>query len=132
VNLTARLEHANRVYNTQILMGETTAQAIAPEFEMREIDIISVKGKTETTRIFELLAAKGHLSEELQRLRECYERGRRAFLIQEWDTAESNFRECLQLQTNDGPSQVMIQHIQRLRSNPPGKDWNGAWQLADK
>jgi adenylate cyclase len=132
VNLTARLEHANRVYNTQILMGETTAQAIAPEFETREIDIISVKGKTETTRIFELLAAKGHLSEELQRLRECYERGRRAFLTQEWDTAESNFRECLQLQRNDGPSQVMIQHIQRLRSNPPGKDWNGAWQLADK
>jgi adenylate cyclase len=36
VNLSARLEHANRVYNTQILLDETTAQAINQEFEIRE------------------------------------------------------------------------------------------------
>ena len=53
VNLAARLERANRVYGTQILINETTAQAIASQFEMREVDTISVKGKTETTRIFE-------------------------------------------------------------------------------
>src|SRR5262249_20447012 len=132
VNLSARLEHANRVYNTQILLDETTAQAISREFETREIDIISVKGKTEVTRIFELLASKGQLSEDLQRLRECYEQGRHAFLAQEWKPAEASFRECLQLRPNDGPSQVMIQHIQTLRHNPPGKDWNGAWQLVEK
>jgi adenylate cyclase len=132
VNLTARLEHTNRVYGTQILIGETTAQAIGQEFETREIDIISVKGKTETTRIFELLATKGQLSQELERLRERYEQGRRAFLAQEWDLAETSFRECLQLQPNDGPSQILIQRVEALRRNPPGKDWNGAWQLVEK
>jgi adenylate cyclase len=132
VNLTARLERANRVYGTQILIGETTAQAIGLEFETREIDIISVKGKTETTRIFELLATKGQLSAELERLRECYEQGRRAFLAQEWDLAEASFHECLQLRPNDGPSQVLIQRSETLRRNPPGKDWNGAWQLLEK
>lgn len=132
VNLTARLEHANRVYGTQILIGETTAQAIGQEFEMREIDIISVKGKTETTRIFELLATKGQLSEELECLRKCYEQGRRAFLAQEWDLAEATFHECLRVRPNDGASQVLIQHIQTLRQNPPGKDWNGSWQLVEK
>ena len=64
VNLAARLETANRVYGTQILINETTAQAIASQFEMREVDTISVKGKTETTRIFELMSAAGQLSEE--------------------------------------------------------------------
>jgi adenylate cyclase len=132
VNLTSRLERANRVYGTQILLGETTAKAISQEFETREIDIISVKGKTETTRIFELLARKGELSGELQRLRECYEQGRRAFLAQEWDLAEASFRQCLQLRPNDGPSQVLIQRIETLRQNPPGKDWNGAWQFVEK
>jgi class 3 adenylate cyclase len=132
VNLTARLERANRVYGTQILIGETTAQVIGREFETREIDIISVKGKTETTRIFELLATKGQLSGELERLRERYEQGRRAFLAQEWDLAEASFRECLQLRPNDGPSQVLIQRIEPLRRNPPGKDWNGAWQFVEK
>jgi len=132
VNLTARLERANRVYGTQVLIDETTAQAISQEFEIREIDIICVKGKIETTRIFELLATKGQLSGELQRLRERYEQGRRAFLEREWDLAEASFRECLQLRPNDGPSQVLIQRIETLRRNPPSSDWNGAWQLVEK
>jgi adenylate cyclase len=132
VNLTARLERANRVYGTQILIAETTAQAVAQKFETREIDVISVKGKTESTPIFELLAPKGQLSGELERLRECYEQGRRAFLAQEWDLAEATFRECLQVRPNDGPSQVLIERTQMLRQHPPGKDWNGTWQLVEK
>jgi class 3 adenylate cyclase len=132
VNLAARLERANRIYGTQILITETTAQAIGQEFETREIDIISVKGKTETTRIFELLATKGQLSEEVQRLRECYEQGRRAFLAQQWDSAEASFLKCLQVRPSDGPSRVLIQRVQTLRQHPPAKDWNGAWQLVEK
>jgi adenylate cyclase len=132
VNLTSRLESANRVYRTHILIGESTAQAIGPQFEMREIDTISVKGKTETTRVFELLSAAGQLSEESVRLRERYEQARRAYLAQEWDLAEATFRECLQLRPDDGPSHVFLQRIQTLRRKPPGKDWNGVWQLVEK
>jgi class 3 adenylate cyclase len=132
VNVTARLERANRLYGTQILLSETTAQAIGSQFEMREIDTISVKGKTETTRVFELMSAAGQLSEELVRLRDRYEQARRTYIAQEWDLAEATFRECLQLRPNDGPSQVFLQRIQALRRNPPGTDWNGVWQLVEK
>jgi adenylate cyclase len=131
-NLAARLERANRVYDTQILIGETTAQMTGSQFEMREIDTISVKGKTETTRIFELMSATGQLSEELARLRERYEQARRTYLAQEWDLAEAIFRECLQIRPNDGPSRVFLERIQVLRGNPPGKAWNGVWQLVEK
>jgi adenylate cyclase len=67
-------------YGTQILVSETTGRAIGSQFETREIDTISVKGKTETTRVFELMSAAGQLSEELARLRERYEQARRAYL----------------------------------------------------
>ena len=103
-NLAARLERANRVYGTQILVAEATAQMTGSQFEMREIDTISVKGKTETTRVLELMSAAGQLSEELARLRERYEQARRTYLAQEWDLAEAIFRECLQIRPNDGPS----------------------------
>jgi adenylate cyclase len=132
VNLSARLERANRVYGTQILLGETTAQAIGSQFEMREIDTISVKGKTETTRVFELMAAAGQLSEELARLRERYEQAQRAYLAQEWDLAEATFRECLQIRPNDGPSLVFLERVQVLRRDPPRKDWNGVWRMVEK
>jgi hypothetical protein len=59
-NLAARLERGNRIYGTQILVAETTAQAIGSQFETREIDTIAVKGKTETTRVFELMSATGN------------------------------------------------------------------------
>src|SRR5215470_12947018 len=126
-NLAARLERANRVYGTQILVAESTAQAIGSQFETREIDTIFVKGKTETTRVFELMTAAGQLSEELARLRERYDAARRSYLAQEWDLAEAAFRECLQICPNDGPSRVLLERIQVLRRNPPAKDWNGVW-----
>jgi len=132
VNLAARLERANRVYGTRILVGESTAQAIGPEFEMREIDTISVKGKTETTRVFEVMSTAGQLSEESVRLRERYDQARRMYLDQDWDRAETTFRECLQIRPNDGPSRVLVERIQFLRRNPPGKDWNGVWHLREK
>jgi hypothetical protein len=45
---------------------------------------------------------------------------------------EATFRECLQVRPNDGPSQVLIERTQMLREHPPGKDWNGTWQLVEK
>lgn len=132
MNLAARLERTNRVYGTRILIGESTAQAIGSEFEIREIDTISVKGKTETTRVFEVMSTAGQLSEESARLRECYDQARRMYLGQDWDRAETTFRQCLQILPNDGPTCVLLERIQFLRRNPPGKDWNGVWHLREK
>jgi adenylate cyclase len=131
-NLAARLEMANRVYGTHVLIAESTAQAVASQFEMREIDTIFVKGKIEATCVFELMSAAGELSEELVRLRERYDTARRSYIAQNWDTAEAAFRECLGIRPNDGPSRVFLERIQALRRNPPGKDWNGVWHLVDK
>ena len=131
-NLAARLERANRVYGTQILLGESTARAIGSRFEMREIDTIFVKGKIETTRVFELMSAAGQLSGELVRLCERYDAARQSYLAQDWDTAEVTFRECLEIRPKDGPSRVFLERVQALRRNPPAKDWNGVWQLVEK
>jgi adenylate cyclase len=131
-NLAARLERANRVYGTQILVAESTAQAIGSQFETREIDTIFVKGKIETTRVFELMSSVGELSEELARLRERYDAALRTYVAQDWDLAEATFRECLKIRPNDGPSRVFLERVQALRRNPPGKDWNGVWQLVEK
>jgi hypothetical protein len=42
------------------------------------------------------------------------------------------FHECLQIRPNDGPFRVLLERIQFLRRNPPGKDWNGVWHLREK
>jgi len=132
VNLAARLERANRVYGTQILVSESTAQATGLEFEMREIDTISVRGKTETTRVFEVMSVAGQLSEESARLRERYDQARALYLAQQWDPAETAFRDCLKIRPNDGPSRVLLERIEFLRRNPPDHNWDGVWHLREK
>jgi adenylate cyclase len=131
-NLAARLERANRIYGTHVLIAESTAQAVAAQFEMREIDTIFVKGKIETTRVFELMSSAGELSKEVLWLRERYEAARRSYLAQDWDMAEAAFGECLEIRPNDGPSRVFLERVQSLRRNPPVKDWNGVWHLVEK
>ena len=119
VNLAARVESANRIYGTQILLGETTAQALGPHFETREVDTIAVKGKTESTRIFELLGPAGQVPENVLRLRELYSQALLAYRAQDWDAAEMTFRACLELRPNDGPAALLLKRTETLRRNAP-------------
>jgi len=54
VNLTARLEQESKTYGVPIIIGEST-QRLADGFASLEIDLVTVKGKREPTRIFALL-----------------------------------------------------------------------------
>ncbi len=132
VNLAARLESANRIYGTQILLGETTAQALGPQFETREIDTIAVKGKTESTRIFELLGPAGQVPENVLRLRESYSQALLAYRAQDWNAAEITFRACLELRPSDGPAALLLKRTETLRRNGSGAHWNSISQLEEK
>src|SRR5215467_14499911 len=132
VNLAARVEGANRIYGTQILLSETTAQALGPHFETREVDTIAVKGKTESTRIFELLGPAGQVPENLLRLRERYSQALLAYRAQDWDAAEMTFRACLELRPNDDPTTLFLKRIETLRRNAPAADWSSIAQLEEK
>jgi adenylate cyclase len=132
VNLAARVEGANRIYGTQILLGETTAHALGPHFETREVDTIAVKGKTESTRIFELLGPAGQVPENLLRVRELYSQALLAYRAQDWDVAEVTFRACLELRPNDAPTALFLKRIEILRRNGSVADWSGVSQLEEK
>lgn len=58
VNLGARLEGTNKIYKTTIIMSEATYNEVKDKVIARELDIIRVKGKTKTVKIFELMDLK--------------------------------------------------------------------------
>lgn len=55
VNLASRLEGQSKPYGVGIVLGETTAQAVAEDFALLELDLIRVKGKAEAERIYALM-----------------------------------------------------------------------------
>lgn len=127
VNLAARLEAANKVYGTKILICKEVWDVVKDEVECRELDYICVAGKTQPIHIFSLMALKGLLSETTLALKNHFEEGLLAYRKSEWDTASQAFNECLLLDDNDQPSKVFLSRIELFKLTPPKVDWDGAW-----
>jgi len=104
VNLASRLENVNRIYGTQILASEATARAAGKDFLFREVDALVVKGKTESSKVFELLGLAVDEVEATQQLSERFAVALSAYRRQDWNLAEKELQSCLEIQAGDGPS----------------------------
>ena len=131
VNLAARLESLGRHYGTSILIGEDTWKAVGDDFEFREIDSISVSGKTESARIFELLAAKGDLKPEQAVQRENFATALEVYRAGDWPAARRKLEDYLVEFANDGPARVILDRLDDLERTPPS-DWDGVWRFTQK
>ena len=132
VNLASRLEGANNAYETSILVEEETFQLAENDVEGREIDIITVFGKVEPVRVYEIMAPAGGLSDAEQELRGLFAEGLAAYRARDWDRSEQRFAQCLAVVPADGPATVFRRRCEFLRGKTLAADWDGVWQLTDK
>lgn len=85
VNLASRLEGTSKQYGTDLVISEQTYLPNAHRLAVRELDFITVKGKTRPVTIYEVLAiTEGDLarplSETQQQIIEFYHQGRHHYL----------------------------------------------------
>jgi len=132
VNTASRLEGINKMYGPGIVVAEDTYRLAQQAVEMRELDFVTVVGKTEPVRIFELLGRAGEIAPDTFALRDLFAHGLTAYRERDWDDAEAKFQECLKLVPEDGPSQLFEQRVAFLRANPPAADWQGVWHATEK
>jgi adenylate cyclase len=131
VNLASRLESANKVYGSRVLIAQATAAALGAAFELREIDRLSVVGQRTAQTIFEVMARNGELSPQQAQLRARYAEGLAAYRAGQWDAARGAFNAALETSPGDGPSLALLSRIDQLAANPP-PDWDGVWQMEHK
>ena len=129
VNLASRLEGVNRIYGTRILASEATIDAAKDTFLVREVDALIVKGKTEPSRVFEVIDLLENAPAGLRELPDRFAAPLSAYRIRNWSAAESELRACLEIRPSDRPSQVLLDRIVHFRERPPAADWDGAFQL---
>jgi PAS domain S-box-containing protein len=133
VNLASRLEGLNKVYGTDILLGENTAEQVMDRFHLREIDQVRVKGRKQPVRIFELISdISDPLPENGKAALDLYAEGLYAYRSQKWDDAISAFREVQGIWNNDRPADVMIERCRLCKQSPPGDGWDGVFQQLTK
>jgi adenylate cyclase len=132
VNLASRLEGANKAYETSILVDEGTFQLAQNDVEGREIDFLTVVGKVEPVRVYEIMAPAGCLSAAENELRDLFAEGLAAYRGRDWDRSEQRLAQCLAVVPTDGPAAVFRRRIEFLRDQPLPADWDGVWHLTDK
>jgi len=132
VNIASRLEGVNKVYGTDLIINEDCYRLAERDIEAREIDFVTVYGKTEPVRIYELLSKMGQLDPKTAELRNAFAIALQLYREQKWTEAEKEFRNCLAIRKNDGPSLEFLTRIATFVRTPPPQNWNGVWQTASK
>ncbi len=125
VNLASRLEGLNKVYGTKIIISEFTADRLDNQFLLRELDLVRVKGKNVAVKILELKGYQNQMSPENIEMVDLFEKGLSFFRNRQWDKAEENFKQSLNLVPEDGPSLLYLSRIKQFRENTPDENWDG-------
>lgn len=131
VNLSSRLEGANKNYKTNILISESTYERVKDDFFCMELDSVRVKGKTKPVKIYQLLAYR-KISPERSRAVSFFEQGLQLYKGRQWDDAIKTFRLVTDLDKDLYPAQIYILRCRNLKANPPPSHWDGVFTMTTK
>ncbi len=133
VNLASRLEGQSSNYGMQVILGEETVDnTIIDEFHLFELDLISVKGKSEPVKIF---TAFESLSFEiiLEEFMTEHEEFLKNYRNQKWPEALSHIEKYkFSVPEFTLYYTLFFDRIKNLIENKPDKDWSGVYVAKDK
>jgi adenylate cyclase len=134
VNLASRLEGANKLYNTRLMISEYTQQALQPGvFRTRVLDVIRVKGKSRPVRVFEVYGeTRLPLPPEDELYYAAYQEAMELYLARQFDRAGEKFRAALNIRPGDPASAEMLKRTGNLQGLDLPPEWDGSVALAGK
>ena len=133
VNLASRLEGANKLYRTGIMVSQRTFDLVKHAIIGRELDLIMVKGRSEPLKTYELLMlSNGKVPADLHRFLEAYAMGLQFYRERKWGDARKKFKEALLYRPSDYPSQMYVERATDYAIHPPPEDWNGVLVMTTK
>lgn len=128
VNVASRLEAVNKVYGTDILISNKTARLIENGFHLREIDTVLVPGRDTPVDIYEVIDPESYQAELIEK----YSQALKEYRNRNFEEATKYWQECLVINPNDSPSQVMLQRAIRLKQTQVVSSWEPIWTIENK
>jgi len=127
VNVSSRLETINKIYGTEIIVSENVYKKCCNDFEFRLLDLVSLLGRYEGMKIYELISVKNGIDMNEKKINENYETGLKYYFERNWQQAIKYFDDVVKDRPNDAPALLMSKRCIMYYSNPPPKDWDGVF-----
>jgi adenylate cyclase len=133
-NLGARLESANKFYNTYFIISEFTFNHIMPDsFQVRLLDVVKVKGKSQSVKIFEVYNDSLGVTDQNHLLYyQTYHEAFKSYLSRDFAVARERFVAASSLWPADPAAKGMIARIDALKPDDLPDDWDGSVALLAK
>jgi adenylate cyclase len=133
VNLASRLEGANKEYGTSIMVSQRTYDLVRARVIGRQLDRITVHGRTDPVTTFELLRKVDQAPDPvLEEFLQLYSRGLELYYERRWRESTEAFAEALTLRPDDRPTRIHLERIAQYQASPPPLDWDGVFVMTTK
>ena len=132
VNLASRLEGANKQYGTHLMISESVYEHAKAEVEVRELDLLRVKGKKIPIKVFELVSLKGGMTDAQRKGVDLFHEGLELYRKRNFKEALKKFKQVREALPEDGPSETYLRRTQDYIESPPEKDWDGVYTMTTK
>ena len=129
VNQAARLEGTAKYYGVAYLVGEDTYKRTRENYRYRELDKIRVVGKQLPVRIYEPLEGLSSLDEPTA---ERFSAALALYRSKNWQQARAAFEAVLDVAPDDKPSKIFVERCEYFMRTPPGMEWDGVFNRAEK
>lgn len=134
VNQASRIEGMTKIYGTVLLIDESTWSRLeAPDrLHLRELDRVRSKGRSQPTRIFEVLdALPDRVREARLATSQAFHAALTAYRDGQFETAMAGFRAVLEQSADDATATLYVQRCEALIAHPPA-EWEGITNLTRK
>ncbi|HNX74182.1 MAG TPA: adenylate/guanylate cyclase domain-containing protein [Candidatus Rifleibacterium sp.] len=133
VNLASRLEGLNKLYGSEIIVSESTIAGAGRSFIFRPLDLVAVKGRQKSVRIFQLLGKTSDTAaEEFIKIQKLSEKALSSYLNRQWREAYEQFQQILEILPEDSAAEMYLTRCRELHDRPPGPDWDGIFRVQHK
>lgn len=144
VNLTSRIEEATKIYQVPLLISQNTLYdlAVPGKYDIRFLDRIRVKGKTQPLSIYEVFDNDPIKERDGKRATKTqFEQAVAYYHLKNIARATELFKQCLQRNAKDVPARIYLQRCDRYETtsqhfatgelNTP-LDWKGEFNIGVK
>lgn len=129
VNLAARLETANKMFGTSILISGNTADLVKSVILCRFLGMIRVVGRQQAVPVYEVLAKlDGHDGEDIelqQHKKKTYEDALQMALNRNFGGAIMYLTQYMSADVEDRPARLLLERCKAYAASPPPADWDG-------